>query len=68
MSAIAERVPELIDQRLVKVSEAAEILSIGKTKIYELLAQGRLKRVRIDNAVRIPFDSLKEFLAEVRGE
>lgn len=60
-------VPELMQQRLLRVNQAAEILSLGKTKVYELLAQGRLKRVRVDNAVRIPFDSLQEFLATVRA-
>lgn len=66
--AIADSLPELMDQRLVRVSQAAEILSLGKTKVYELLAQGRLKRVYIDGAVRVPFDSLQKFLASVRGE
>ena len=67
MTAI-EALPELAGRRNIRAAEAASILGIGKTKVYELLATGRLTRVRIDGCVRITFDSLDRFLDEIRAE
>jgi len=51
---------------LLKIPEAARRLGIGRTKTYELIADGRLEVVRIDSAVRIPVDAVERFVAERR--
>lgn len=38
--------------------EAAQVLGVGRSKIYELMRSGALGSVRIDNCRRIPVDDL----------
>jgi excisionase family DNA binding protein len=47
---------------LLTVSKAAELLSIGKSRCYELLAAGRLPSVRLGSSRRIPLETLMEFI------
>lgn len=44
--------------------EAAQVLKIGRTKIYELLHCGKLRSVRIGRTRRIPVAALESFLEE----
>lgn len=49
--------------RLYTVREVAKILRVRRGYVYELIAQGRLKAVRIsERRTRIPESTLKEFL------
>ena len=49
---------------LVRVEEAAHILSLGRTMIYELLANGQLPSVTIGTARRIPLAALEKWVAD----
>jgi excisionase family DNA binding protein len=49
----------------LRVDEAARMLRIGKTKIYALMAEGRLQRVKIGSRSLIPLASVEALL---RGE
>ncbi|GAA4898587.1 hypothetical protein GCM10025789_15690 [Tessaracoccus lubricantis] len=51
---------------LYTVKEAASLLSIGRTRVYELLNQGSLEKVKIGNSTRIPADALQTFLDALR--
>ncbi len=52
------------DQRLLlTVAEAAVVLAIGRTTLYELIATGQLATVHIGRAVRIPRAELEAFVA-----
>jgi excisionase family DNA binding protein len=42
-----------MDKLLLTPEEAAEILGIGRTKLYELLSTSRLPSVRIDGSRRV---------------
>jgi excisionase family DNA binding protein len=44
---------------LVRPSEAAELLGIGRSKVYQLLADGTLPSVRIGKSVRVPVEKLR---------
>ena len=48
---------------LLTVSEAACMLRIGRTTLYELVWQGRLEPVRIGRSVRFTRASLERFVA-----
>jgi excisionase family DNA binding protein len=61
-------IQELQAIRHVRVKEAAEILGLGKTRVYELMDSGELPSVRIGTARRIPLDGLEAYLAKLRGE
>jgi excisionase family DNA binding protein len=44
---------------LLKATEVARLLGIGRTKVYELMAAGELPVVRIGRFVRVPRRSLE---------
>jgi len=48
-----------MDKLLMSPKEAAEMLSICRSKLYELLADGKLSSVRIDGCRRIAVDVLR---------
>lgn len=49
--------------RLLTIKEAAALLGIGRTKMFELLADGGIPRRRLgERTVRIPLDGLKAWL------
>jgi excisionase family DNA binding protein len=56
-----------VDKLLLKPEEAAEMLSIGRSKVYELIGTGELVSVRIGTSRRIPADALAEFVRELRA-
>ena len=49
-------------QKLITTDGAAEILSVTRRTVYRLIKSGQLKAVKVNSAVRIPEDSLEEFL------
>jgi excisionase family DNA binding protein len=50
------------DKLMVKPADAGEILSVGRSKVYELIAAGKLPSVRVGGSVRVPVAALKEWL------
>jgi excisionase family DNA binding protein len=55
-----------VEKLLLKPEEAAEILSIGRSKVYELMGTGELASVRIGTCRRIPAEALSSFVAGLR--
>ena len=55
-----------MDKLLMNPREAAEMLSISRSKLYELLADGKLSSVRIDGCRRIAVDVLRAYVDELR--
>jgi excisionase family DNA binding protein len=51
-----------LDRLLLRPLEAAQMMGIGRSKVYELLARGEIPSVRIDGVIRIPLDKLKEWI------
>ena len=49
---------------ILSVDELTKILGIGRNTAYDLIRCGRIRSVRIGNKIRIPKDSLLEFLQE----
>jgi len=47
---------------LVRVEEAARILSLGRSTVYELMASGELPSITIGTARRIPLVALQEWV------
>ncbi len=48
---------------LLTVPEAAEALAISRSKLYELLAAGLVRSVRIDWSRRLPVEALETYIA-----
>ena len=57
-----------MDQLLLTPEQAAELLAVGRTKIYELLRTGTLESVRIGAARRIPAAALTAYVERLRQE
>lgn len=55
-------------QLLVPVETAAEVLGLGRTKVFELIAKGELEAVRIGRSRRVPTDALEQYVARLRGD
>lgn len=54
-----------MEKVLLTLEETAEALSIGRTKLYELLALGVLRSVRIGGSRRVPADAIEEFVGRL---
>lgn len=53
---------QMDENRLVRVAEAAKILSLSRSKIYGLMDSGRLPSVKIDSAKRIKLGEVLKLL------
>lgn len=71
MSEQPEREPPslepAVEPLLVKVEEAARLLSLSRSTIYELMDSGELPSVRHGTARRIPVTALREWVARRIG-
>ena len=47
---------------LLTPTEAARALGIGRSKLYELMREGRIRSVRIGTCRRVPTAALDEFV------
>lgn len=59
-SRIARSLPE---PALLRVEEASRYLALGRTKTYELIAQGEIPCIRFGRTVRIPREALSAWLS-----
>ena len=50
---------------LLTVPEAAESLAISRSKLYELIAAGLIRSVRIDGSRRVPVEALQSYVAHL---
>jgi excisionase family DNA binding protein len=52
-----------MEQRvLLRIEEVAEILRLGRSKTYDLVARGELPGVRFGRSVRVPAAALRRWL------
>lgn len=54
-----------MDKKLLTVSDVQILLSVGRTKVFSLMASGELHSVLIGSSRRIPSDALEEFLEKL---
>lgn len=53
---------------LLRMTDAARVLSIGCTTMYELVAAGEIEVVRIGRSARVPVAALDEFVERRRRD
>ena len=53
---------------LVRPEDAARVLGVGRTKVYELMRSGALRSVRVGGLRRVPVAALDEFVARLEAE
>ena len=57
----------MTEQLLLTPTEAARVLGIGRSKLYELIQEGILESVHIGACRRIPVEALTALVARLRG-
>ena len=56
--------PWLADKLLVRPEEGAEILSVSRSRLYELMAAGTIRSIKVKGSRRIPMQELERFVAD----
>jgi excisionase family DNA binding protein len=62
-----QRASNSIAPRLLDTEAACRVLSIRRSKFYELLADGSLKGVKIGAKRLIPADEIERFVAKLQA-
>ena len=55
---------ETMQPLLLNVAQVSKMLSLGRTKVYDLIATNQLPVVRFGRAVRVPSASLRRWVEE----
>ena len=53
---------------LLRPSEAAELVSLSRSKVYELIRDGTIPSVRLGKALRVPARELEAWAAELAAQ
>ena len=53
---------------LLRAEEAAKLLSLGRSTVFQMLAAGELPAVRVGRAVRVPRAALERWVREQTEE
>jgi len=53
-----------VEKLLLRPMEAAELIAVGRSRIYEMLASGELPSIRIGRSVRVPLMELRKWVSE----
>lgn len=57
-----------MDKVLLSIPDAASRLSIGRSKMYQLLTAGDVRCVRIGRAVRVPVEEVDNYAQRLLAE
>lgn len=57
-----------MNRLLLTSTEAAEVLGIGRSKLYELMGAGLVESVLIGTARRIPADAIDRYIRRLREQ
>jgi len=57
-----------MEKRLLTLPEVQEALSLGRSKVYELIGAGELRPVRVGRAVRFPAQEIDAFVERLQAE
>lgn len=63
-----ERIDSGLPVLLVRPEDAARMLGVGRTKVYELMHSGALRSVRVGGLRRVPVAALDEYVARLEVE
>ena len=51
-----------MEKLLVRPSEAADLLGLGRSKVYAMIASGELPSVKIGKSIRVPVEELRQWV------
>ena len=58
--------PPSVEPICVKVNDAARMIGVGRTKLYELIASGEIQVIKLGKSTRITTASLHELVMRQR--
>lgn len=58
--------PPSVEPICVKVNDAARMIGVGRTKLYELIASGEIEAIKLGKSTRITTASLYELIMRQR--
>lgn len=50
-----------MDRLLLTAEEVAEVLNVGRCKVYDLIRNGEIESIKIGRLRRIPVDKVRKF-------
>lgn len=53
-----------MEKMLLKPTEVAEMLRIGRSLVYGMLATGELPSIRVGHCIRVPKASLEKWISD----
>ncbi len=53
-----------MEKLLLKPSEVTQILGIGRSLVYELIARKEIPSIRLGRCIRVPSESLQQWLKD----
>ena len=53
---------------LLTIKQTAQMLSLSRSTVYELIGDGALEVVHVGRSARVPFDAVVGFVARLRVE
>jgi excisionase family DNA binding protein len=56
-----------MDKLLYRVSEVGEVIGFRRTKVYDLIREGRLRAVDVDGVLRVPASAIEDFVRSVEA-
>uniref|UniRef100_UPI0035CAA8D0 helix-turn-helix domain-containing protein n=1 Tax=uncultured Sphingomonas sp. TaxID=158754 RepID=UPI0035CAA8D0 len=56
----------LEDCLAVRIPQAAQLLGIGRSSVYELINKGQLETIKIGRSTVIPMDALRAYIQDRR--
>ncbi|MDQ3708052.1 MAG: helix-turn-helix domain-containing protein [Actinomycetota bacterium] len=57
-----------MDKLLLTPEEAAQVIAVGRSRLYELLRVGAIESVRIGSSRRISVQALEEYVERLRAQ
>jgi len=63
----ADQTDQSIEPLAVRVPQAAHMLGMGKSMLYEFIASGEIEVIKVGRSTLVPVDSLRAFLTARRG-
>lgn len=51
-----------LERMLLSPEEAAEVLGVGRAKVYDLMSEGRLASIKLGRCRRIPMASIRRLV------
>ena len=62
------RIPDPVRKLLLTPTDAAAMLSVSRTKLYELLASGAIASVKVGGSRRVPVGAVEAYVADLLAD